>query len=372
MDADLDLDAFRLAAAAWLAEHRGAAPPDYGAIVPPELAVEARAWQRALFDAGWAGLHWPVGTGGRALSAEHQAVWLEEAARAEVPPFLNMVGLVLAGGAILAFGDEAQKAQHLGPTLRGERVWCQLFSEPGAGSDLASLTTRAVPDGDGWRVSGQKTWCSNGRVSDWGILLARTGGDATPHRGISFLLLDMGSPGIDVRPVRQMTGGSSFDEVFLDEVHVPERCLVGPLHGGWGVAMATLTNERGHIGALGISIGRRLAELQRTPARSRVEVSAGIELLARGEVLQHLGRRQGPVASTAASLMKLGITELLFDAAVAGVDRLGPVGMLAGEPSEGLLAAPGARIAGGTSQVQRTIIGEHLLGLAREPRAAIG
>ena len=372
MDAAPDLESFRSAAAAWLAGHRRDAPPDYGAIVPPELVDEARAWQRALFDAGWAGVHWPEADGGRGLSPEHQAVWLEEAARAEVPPFLNMVGLVLAGGALLAFGSPAQRAAHLGPTLRGERVWCQLFSEPGAGSDLASLATRARRDGDGWVVSGQKTWCSNGRVSDWGILLARTDPDAPAHRGISFLLLDMASAGIEVRPIRQMTGSSSFDEVFLDEVHVPDECLVGPLHGGWGVAMATLTNERGHIGALAIAVAARVDELQRRPARGAVARSAGADLLVRGGVLGHLGRRQGAVASTAASLMKLGITELLFDVADAVVDREGAAGMLAGEAAANLLAAPGARIAGGTSQVQRTIIGELLLGLPREPRPPRG
>ena len=368
MDPAPDLDAFRSAAAAWLAEHRQGAPRDYGAIVPPELVEEARAWQRALSDAGWAGVHWPAAEGGRGLSPEHQAVWLEEAAKADVPPFLNMVGLVLAGGALLAFGSEAQRAAHLGPTLRGERVWCQLFSEPGAGSDLASLATGAHRDGDGWVVAGQKTWCSNGRVGDWGILLARTDPDAPPHRGISFFLLDMASPGVEVRPIRQMTGGSSFDEVFLDEVHVPDDRLVGPLHGGWGVAMATLTNERSHIGALAISVATRLEELRRRPAGGAVARGAGADLAVRGEVLRHLARRQGAVASTAASLMKLGITELLFDVAEAGVDREGPAGMLGGDPASTLLAAPGARIAGGTSQVQRTIIGELLLGLPREPR----
>ena len=368
MAGEQDLDTFRAAAAAWLAEHREGAPPDYGAIVPPELVDEAKAWQRSLFDAGWAGPHWPVADGGGGRTPDHQAVWLEEAATAGVPPFLNMVGLVLAGGALLAFGTDEQRSDHLGPTLRGERVWCQLFSEPGSGSDLASLATRAVPDGDGWVVSGQKTWCSNGRVADWGILLARTDADAAAHRGISFLLLDMASPGVEVRPIRQMTGGSSFDEVFLDEVHVPGSCLVGPEHGGWGVAMATLTNERGHIGALAIAVDAQVDDVLRQPADGAVAAAAGARLLARPRVLRHLGRRQGPVASTAASLMKLGITELVFDLAEAGVDRAGPSGMLEGAAVGGLLAAPGARIAGGTSQVQRTIIGELLLGLPREPR----
>ena len=352
----VDVDTFRAEAAAWLAANADEAPRDYGAIVPPEVVDEARAWQRRLADAGWGGVAWPERTGGRGLSADHAGVWLEEAARAGVPPFLNMVGFVLMGGTVLAWGTEAQQDTHLGPTLRGERVWCQLFSEPRAGSDLASLATKAERDGDCFVVTGQKVWCSNGRVSDWGILLARTDPDVAKHKGISFFLLDMTLPGVEVRPLRQMTGESHFDEVFLDEVRVPADCLVGPLHGGWGVAMSTLTNERGHIGASVISLGRRLDEVAATAGDDPVGRDRVVSLLARGRALQHLGSRQGPTASTAASLMKLGITELVFDLASSGDDP------------DALLSAPGARIAGGTSQVQRNIIGELLLGLPKEPR----
>ena len=352
----MDVDTFRTQAAAWLAANRAHAPRDYGAILPPDLRDEGVAWQRRLFEAGFAGISWPVEHGGRGLTPDHQAAWIEEAALAEVPAFINMVGIVLAGGTILAFGTPEQQAAHLRPIIRGERVWCQLFSEPDAGSDLASLGTRAERDGDGWVVTGRKVWCSNGRVADWGILLARTDADAPKHRGISFFLLDMALPGVEVRPLRQMTGGSEFDEVFLDEVHLPDDALLGPLHGGWGVAMSTLTNERGHIGALAISLGRRLDGV------------GDVDLLVKGRAYQALGRRQGPVASTAASLMKLGITELLFDLAVARADADGPAAMLAGDASDALLAAPGGRIAGGTSQIQRNIIGELLLGLPREPR----
>ncbi|MGH2684843.1 MAG: acyl-CoA dehydrogenase family protein [Actinomycetota bacterium] len=352
----MDLHRFRADARAWLADNKQHAPRDYGAILPPDLRDEGVAWQRRLFDAGFAGLSWPEEHGGRGLSADHQAAWIEEAALAAVPPFINMVGVVLAGGTIQMFGTPDQQREHLRPIITGDRVWCQLFSEPDAGSDLAGLATRATNDGDSWVICGRKAWCSNGRVADWGILLARTDPDAPKHKGISFFLLDMSLPGIEVRPLRQMTGGSEFDEVFLDEVHVPADCLLGPLHGGWGVAMATLTNERGHIGAMAISLGRRL------------EGATDVELLTRGRAYQALGRRQGSVAGTAASLMKLGITELLFDLAVATADASGAHAMLDGEHTAGLLAAPGGRIAGGTSQIQRNIIGELLLGLPREPR----
>jgi alkylation response protein AidB-like acyl-CoA dehydrogenase len=354
----VDLDAFRSEVRTWLREHAAEAPRNYGAIVPPELVDEGTAWQRLLFDAGMTGFHWPVEHGGRGLTREHTSVWLEEAALADVPPFLNMVSLVLMGETVMAHGTDEQKVRHLGPTLRGEQVWCQLFSEPGAGSDLASLSSRATRDGDEFLLNGSKVWCSNGRVADFGICLARTDPDVPKHKGISFFLLDMHLPGIEVRPIRQMTGGSEFDEVFLTDVRVPASSLLGPLHCGWGVAMGTLTNERGHIGASVISLGRRVADL------------TDVALYTRGRALQALGARQGPQATTAASLLKLGITELFFDVAVARSDEAGAAGMLANDAMLGLLGAPGGRIAGGTSQVQRNIIGELLLGLPKEPRPA--
>jgi alkylation response protein AidB-like acyl-CoA dehydrogenase len=365
----MELEDFAASARAWLAANRARGPRDYGAILPAELAAAGKAWQRTLFEAGWAGIHWPEAFGGRGLTPEHAAAWITECAIAQVPPFINMVGVVLAGGSLLLYGTEAQQEEHLRPIIAGERVWCQLFSEPGAGSDLASLRTSAEPDGDSFVVTGQKVWCSNGRVSDWGILMARTDPDAPKHKGISFFLLDMHLAGVDVRPLRQMTGDSEFDEVFLDEVRVPASCLLGPLHGGWGVGMATLTNERGHIGASAIGLSRRLDAIAALGGAGigAVERDVVASLLSRGRALLALGQRQGAVASVAASLMKLGITEMAFDSAMLRADLAGPAAMLEGEAAAGVLSAPGARIAGGTSQVQRTIIGERLLGLPREP-----
>jgi hypothetical protein len=366
---DPDVDELRDQARAWLAEHRAEAPRDYGAILPPDLAEEGRAWQRTLFEAGWAGIHWPVEHGGRGLTVAHTAAWTTECAIAEVPPWLNMVGLVLTGGSILAYGTREQQAEHLPGILTAEHVWCQLFSEPGAGSDLASLATTAERDGDDWVVTGQKVWCSNGRVADRGILLARTDPDAPRHAGISFFLVDMALPGIDVRPLRQMTGGSEFDEVFLEGVRLPADALLGPLHGGWGVAMATLTNERGYIGSAGISLARRLDALASLEgADDAVTRDRLAALVARGRALQAMGRRQGPVASVAASLAKLGVTELMFDAAVLEADLEHADSMLATKATTRLLGAPGGRIAGGTTQVQKNIVGERLLGLPKEPK----
>ena len=365
---DIRVDDLRDQARTWLSEHAAEAPRDYGAILPPELIDEGRAWQRTLFAAGWAGIHWPIEHGGRGLTPAHTAAWTTECALAEVPPWINMVGIVLTGGSILAFGTPGQQDEHLPAILRAEQVWCQLFSEPGAGSDLASLSSRAVADGDDWVVTGQKVWCSNGRVADRGILLARTDPDAPRHAGISFFLVDMHAPGIEVRPLRQMTGGSEFDEVFLDEVRLPSAALLGPLHGGWGVAMATLTNERGYIGSAGIALARRLDAIAGLEgADDAVTRDRLIELVTRGRALQAMGRRQGPVASVTASLAKLGVTELMFHAAVLEADLAGAHSMLAGGASTRLLGAPGGRIAGGTTQVQKNIIGERLLGLPKEP-----
>ena len=366
---------FAARARQWLRDHRADAPPDYGAICPPELVEAGVAWQRRLDEAGFAGIHWPVEHGGQGLTPEHQAAWLIACAEAGVPPVLNMVGLVLAGGAILRYGTPEQQAQHLRPTLHGDQVWCQLFSEPGAGSDLGSLSTRAERDGDRFVVNGQKVWCSGGRVSSWGILMARTDPDAPKHEGISFFLCPMDRPGIEVRPLRQMTGGSEFDEVFFTDVDLPADRLLGPLHGGWGVGMAVLTNERGHIGTAIISLERRLEallELGRTrrldgPTRQRLTA-----LIARATAYRALAQRQrdqgGAVATTASSLLKLGITEMMFEVAVLRADIAGPDALLEGAEALTLLGAPGGRIAGGTSQVQRNIIGERLLGLPREPR----
>ena len=271
----------------------------------------------------------------------------------------------------MTFGTDELKQQHLRSTLSAEHVWCQLFSEPGAGSDLGSLSTRADRDGDRFIINGQKVWCSGGRCSNWGILMARTDFNAKKHEGISFFLIPMDLPGIDVRPLKQMTGESEFDEVFFTDVELPAEYLIGPLNGGWGVGMAVLTNERGHIGASVIGLERRLesmASLGRGAGllpSQRQELAA---LLSKGTAYKAMALTQGPVASTASSLMKLGITEMMFGVAMLRGDISGANAMLDGPDAVGMMSAPGGRIAGGTSQVQRNIIGERLLGLPREPK----
>jgi alkylation response protein AidB-like acyl-CoA dehydrogenase len=365
------VEELRSRAAAWLATNRQHAPRDYGAICPPDLVNEGVAWQRLIYDNGFAGLHWPTEFGGQGLTPAHHGAWVEECAKAGVPPVLNMVGLVLAGGAVMTFGTDELKQQHLRSTLSAEHVWCQLFSEPGAGSDLGSLSTRADRDGDRFIINGQKVWCSGGRCSNWGILMARTDFDAKKHEGISFFLIPMDLPGIDVRPLKQMTGESEFDEVFFTDVELPAEYLIGPLNGGWGVGMAVLTNERGHIGASVIGLERRLesmASLGRGAGLLPSQRQQLAALLSKGTAYKAMALTQGPVASTASSLMKLGITEMMFGVAMLRGDISGANAMLDGPDAVGMMSAPGGRIAGGTSQVQRNIIGERLLGLPREPK----
>ena len=364
-------DDYRTRIRAWLSDNASQAPRDYGAICPPHLIDHGRTWQKMIYDAGFAGIHWPTEFGGQGLTSEHHEIWVEECARFGVPSVLNMVGLVLAGGAIMKYGTPEQQQTHLTATLQADHVWCQLFSEPGAGSDLGSLATRAERDGDYFVVNGQKVWCSAGRCSNWGILMARTNSDVPKHEGISFFLCPMDLPGIEVRPLRQMTGESEFDEVFFTDVHLPADALIGPLHGGWGVGMAVLTNERGHIGASIIGLERRLEQMNsigKDADLSHTQRHDLAELIGRASAYKSMAQIQGPTASTASSLMKLGITEMMFDMAMLRGDISGCDAMLEGPDAITMLMAPGGRIAGGTSQVQRNIIGERLLGLPREPR----
>ena len=365
------MDGFRSEVAEFLRRSidDGSACPAFGAILPPELHGRARAWQRAMSDAGWAGLHWPVEFGGRGLSRSHTSVWFEECARADVAPYLNLQGIVLAGEAILRSGTHSQQLALLEPTLTGETLWCQLFSEPEAGSDLASLRTTATPDGDGFVVNGQKVWSSNAQFAQYGILMARTDAAAPPHRGITFFLLDMSTPGVEVRPLTQMTGEQEFCEVFLTDVHVSAESVLGGRENGWAVAMQVLIDERGSFGAAGaISLERELATVVHAAGAAggvRRDRLAG--LASEGHALMALLHRLGeePAMAPAAKLLR---TELSVRGHGLRADLRGAAAMLDDDASRALLYAAGMRLAGGTSEVQRNIIAERGLGLPREPR----
>ncbi len=363
--------AFREDAAEFIATAvlSGGACPAYGAILPPNLHQHAMLWQRHCFDAGWAGVHWPTEYGGMGLTVDHNVVWHEECAKAEVAPYLNLQGLVLAGEAILRSGTDEQREYFLRATLSNEILWCQLFSEPGAGSDLAGLQTSAIRDGDYYILNGQKVWSSNAQFAQYGILMAHTDSEQPKHKGITFFLLDMELAGVEVRPIKQMTGDSEFCEVFFTDVSLPAESVLGEVNGGWGVAMGVLQDERGGAGAAGvISLRKRLeAMVEGSGSVDSVKSDELTRILNRGNALQSLMERRGgdPLIAPVAKLMN---SELGYDEAQLASSLQGAESMLNSKSTEDLLYSPGMRIAGGSSEIQRNIIGERILGLPREPQ----
>lgn len=368
-----DLARFRADCVAFLTESKaaGVTCPAFGAIVPPDMVEASRRWQAHAHAHGWSALHWPEQYGGRGLTRAHTTVWYEECASAQVAPYLNLQGYVLAAESIIRSGTDEQKAEFLPKTASGDIVWCQLFSEPGAGSDLGGLQTRAVRDGDSYTLNGQKVWSSNAQFADYGILMARTSPDLPKHKGISFFLFDMRLLGVDVRPLKQMTGDEEFCEVFFDDVAMPATALLGPENEGWRVAMEVLGDERGSFGEAGvISLDQRLDVIAAAgpPADDRDAVATDVlaDLLARGGALKaFLHRIDGEVALAPAT--KLIRTELTSDADAYEASVRGAEAMLLDDVTEQFLYSPGMRIAGGSSEIQRNILGERLLGLPREP-----
>lgn len=348
------------------------------------------AWQRAQFDAGYAGIHWPADVGGRGATPAEHLIFLEELARAGAPDEgVSFVGLLHAGPTLIAEGTIEQRRTHLPAILRGDEVWCQGFSEPEAGSDLASLRTRAVRDGDSYVVSGHKIWTSYASVADQCELLVRTDPDAPKHRGLSWLIMPMDSPGVEIRPLRTIDGTVEFAELFLDEVRIPVANLVGDEHDGWRVAMVTFAFERGtaFVGKLleAMSHLDRLVMIAGQPWAGRVawsEPSTRRELSALAAELdalwawtrRNVSRAQrGTVDPATASAYKLTFAEVAQRLAAVTVDVLGPAASVT--PA---LDQPEARrlvgaalysfafsIAAGTSQIQRDIIAERGLGLPR-------
>ena len=384
--------AFRAEARAWLDAHAipKGHPDDFslglwtGAYDELTYIERCQGWQRTLFDGGWAGVTWPKEYGGRGGKSIEQVIFNQEQARYGVSNGAFMISIGMAGPTILAHGSDEQKDRFLPPMLRGDEMWCQLFSEPEAGSDLANLATRAVRDGDEWVVTGQKVWTSSPDRARWGMLLARTDGGVPKHRGISYFLLDMGTPGIDVRPLRQMTGESHFSEVFLDGVRIPAGNLLGDEGDGWRITQTTLNSERSSIaGGMGAT-PPALVEFVRTfgvtddplVRQQLVDVHIRYELLRflryRSQTALSQGRRPGGEAS----VMKLAFARYMKALSEAAVDGQGAHGLLGGDDvvDDGMwlrrfLHSPSLRIAGGSDQVQANIMGERVLGLPSEPRS---
>ena len=342
-----------------------------------------RDWQRVLYDNNWAGITWPKQYGGRGSSAIQSAIFAEEMSQFDVATGAFAVSIGMVGPTLIAHGTPEQQQHHLAPILKGEEVWCQLFSEPGSGSDLASLGTRAVRDGDDWIVNGQKVWTSFGQFADYAILLARTDVDLPKHAGITYFILDMKSPGIDVRPITQITGVQHFNETFLTDVRIPHTNIIGEINAGWKGAQTTLMNERSHIGSGGTwSVDQLIQLAQQRGLSSDLNIRQGLaQAHTRAETLRYMGfrmrtamsqmRMPGPEALT----LKLAYANHWILTAELATEILGAGAMLWADDApednqwgQHLLGQFAIRIGGGTDEIQHNIIAERGLGLPREPQ----
>lgn len=381
--------AFRADARSWLEAHaaprRPDARPSMAAANDPGHLEACRTWQRTLHDGGWAGIAWPKAFGGRGGTPNEARIFAQEERRFDVTTGMFSVAVNMVGPTLIAHGTPAQQTDHLDAILRGDELWCQLYSEPGAGSDLAGLRTRAELDGDTWIVNGQKVWNSGAHNAQYGILLARTDPDVPKHAGITYFIVDMATPGIEVRPLRQITGHAHFNEVFLTDVAIPTTDVVGAVDAGWGVAQTTLASERSMIGGGGAGTGiEQLIDLARGFDRTAdAEVRQDLaRAYTRIRLLEFLGLRaqtalsQGRMPGGEASVMKLAISDHVERTGDLLMALEGPYGTLGGgdAPREQLaqhqfLGQWAVRLGGGTDQVQRNVIGERVLGLPREARA---
>ncbi len=375
-----DVEAFREQLRAWLADHLTDEVRDAARRRGRDddaLAI-LRSWDRTMAEAGWAAISWPVEYGGRGATALEQLVFTEETIAAGAPTPVNVIGINNIAPAIMEYGTERQKRELLPRMVRADDIWCQGMSEPDAGSDLASLRTRAVRDGDDFVVTGQKIWTSNGHRADWCALFVRTNPDVPKHRGISCLVVDMRSPGIEARPLRTLTGDAEFAEVFFDDVRVPAEALLGPLDGGWAVATSTLSHERAGAARLYAMIRLRLRDLVEdlgdAERRGLVDLDDPLVLARLGELdtrlafLAVLCQRSiaatGGDASGTASLAKTVWGELEQDVAVLGHELLGAHDP-GGRWSAARLSTRSLTIAGGTTQVNKNVTAQRVLGLPR-------
>ena len=383
--------AFRAGCRAWLKDNL---PWDYGTGLPPlfdDLAEEVgfgRRWQRSLAGAGYVGVTWPVEYGGRGADPVFNYVVQEELARARAPELVGRIGVNLVGPCLLAHGTDAQRRRWLPGILSAERLICQLFSEPDAGSDLASLRTRAEPAGGGWRLHGRKVWTSYAQFADWGLCLARTDPDKPERAGITMMLVGMHAPGVEVRPLRQMTGESDFNEVVFDGVFVADDQVIGTVDGGWRVATSVLAGERGTNPRQLVIHSQLLEELVRLAdeqgladdpriAQDLAQAFAEVRLFQlqnwRALSKQAHGRQPGAETATA-KLYWSEMSQRLHATAMRVLGDAAPLWRSAhGNPAGGRwqrswLYYRAASIFAGTNEIQRNVIGERTLGLPREPR----
>jgi alkylation response protein AidB-like acyl-CoA dehydrogenase len=370
-----DTDAFRAELRAWLSDHLTPDVVEAGDHQIEGGSLEVlRAWNRTLADGGWAAPSWPVEHGGRGAGVDEQLAYLEETNRVRAPGPVNVIGVSNIAPAIMQFGTPEQQERFLQPMLRGDEIWSQGMSEPDAGSDLASLRTAAVEDGDHFVINGQKTWNSLGHLADWCQLYVRTDPAAKKHAGISCFLVDMRTPGIEARPITTITGGQTFAELFFADARIPRSAMLGPLHAGWSVAMTTLSHERAGVARLHLSLANRLDDLLADPrAREGLRDPVLRDRLARVyasiSCMRYLTERSlsDPAAAGAGgSLAKLSWAHCDQELADVAVNLIGLEALRAGDYwGINLVGVRQASIAGGTTEINKNIVGEHVLGLPR-------
>ncbi|MBI3782482.1 MAG: acyl-CoA dehydrogenase family protein [Deltaproteobacteria bacterium] len=392
-------ETFRAQAHAWLDANAERLQPGERAAglesrADPDAIKKAQAWQAKKADAGWACITWPKEYGGRGATAIQNVIWNQEEAKYKTPPNIFGIGQGMLGPTIMVHGSDEQKQRYLNPMLRGAEIWCQLFSEPAAGSDLAGLRTTAVRDGDEWTLNGQKIWTTGAQYCKWGMIVTRTDATAEKHKGITYFIVDMQSPGIEIRPIKQINGMSSFNEVFFSDVRVADRNRVGAVNDGWRGALTTLMNERHSIGggAGGPDFGNLLQIARRIEWNGRPAIEdAGVrQHLARFYIrlkgLQYTTYRtqtalsRGQTPGPESSIGKLVGAPLRQEMSAFAIDLQGAAGAIAdrdaaleeGAWQAAYLGSPGLRLAGGTDEILRNIIAERVLGLPPEIRADKG
>ena len=373
--------AYRAEARAWLEAHKDEAPPRYGSYENEDYVDARRAWQRRLAEAGLAAVTWPVEVGGRGLGPIEQVTVNQEISRAQVPGIIDVIGIGMLGPCLIAHGTEDQKGRYLGPMLHGDEVWCQMFSEPGAGSDLAAVQTRARSNEDGsWTLNGQKVWTTNAQFASFGLLLARTDADVPKHKGLTMFIVPIDADGVTVRGLRQISGEAEFNEVFFDDVRLEPDAVVGGVGNGWGTALTVLMYERLTIGFGSENFGspaRLTATLAADPA-ARTDADVRRRL---GEVITELlavrfnGYRaltalsRGQIPGPEAGLAKVTMVNAAIAATDLAADVVGPDALEPDSEWSYLISfLPGLKSAGGTEQILRNTIGERVLGLPPEPR----
>ncbi|MBV1888641.1 MAG: acyl-CoA dehydrogenase family protein [Proteobacteria bacterium] len=359
----------------------------------PEAVEIAKEWQRTLHKGGWACLHWPKEYGGRAASAIERVIWDQEESQYLVPKGFFTIGLGMAGPTIMTYGNDEQKAKYLPDLVSADKIWCQLFSEPVAGSDLAGIRTKSEKDGDDWIINGQKIWTSGAHYSDWGIIVTRSDPTVAKHKGMTYFMVDMKSPGVEVRPIKQITGGSGFNEVFFTDVRIPDNQRLGSVGDGWNVALATLMNERVAVGERkGVDIFEliELAKNVNINGKPAIEDGAVRNKLAkwycefsgmkftRFRSLSAMSRGEVPgPENSIGKLVGAGKSQDMAEFGMMLMDRAGMISDKATAPFSGMfqqtfMQSPSGRIAGGSDEILRNVIAERVLGLPQEPRADKG